>query len=170
MADTTADPADGEAPKKASKLPLIIGIVLALAGGGGGFFAVSSGMLNGLLGIAPAESAQDDQAEANPPPPIGDIAFIELEPLVISLTQPSAAKFLKFRATLEVKAPHQSEVESILPRIQDVMNTYLRALTTSEIEEQGALLRIRGQLLRRIKIVTGEGRVNDLLVMEFVLD
>lgn len=34
-------------PTKKSKLPLIIGLVLALVGGGGGFFAVYSGMLFG---------------------------------------------------------------------------------------------------------------------------
>jgi flagellar FliL protein len=31
-------------------------------------------------------------------------------------------------------------------------------------------MRLRGQMLRRVQAVVGEGRVNDLLVMEFVLD
>ena len=44
MTDTTVDE-EGAAPAKPSKLPLIIGVVLALAGAGGGFFAVSSGLL-----------------------------------------------------------------------------------------------------------------------------
>ena len=35
------------APKKRSKKPLIIGLVLALAGGAGGFYATSSGMVLG---------------------------------------------------------------------------------------------------------------------------
>ena len=35
MADT--DIPQDEAPKKRSKLPLLLGLVLALAGGGGGF-------------------------------------------------------------------------------------------------------------------------------------
>ena len=38
---------ENEEPKKSSKLPMIIGLVLAIAGGGGGFYAVYSGMLLG---------------------------------------------------------------------------------------------------------------------------
>ena len=36
-----------QSAKKALKLPLILGLVLALAGGGGGFYAVYSGMVLG---------------------------------------------------------------------------------------------------------------------------
>ena len=45
IGDAMADEelAEEEAPKKKSKLPLIIGLVLMLALGGGGFFAVYSG-------------------------------------------------------------------------------------------------------------------------------
>jgi len=32
------------------------------------------------------------------------------------------------------------------------------------------LLRLRSQMLRRVQVVTGEGRVRDLLIMEFVLN
>ena len=58
----------------------------------------------------------------------------------------------------------------LLPRILDVLNGYLRAIAVSEIESPAGLVRLRAQLLRRIQIVTGEGRVRDLLVTEFVLN
>ncbi len=48
MTDATVP--DRETVRKPSKLPMITGIVLALAGGGGGFFAVSSGLLFGSDG------------------------------------------------------------------------------------------------------------------------
>jgi flagellar FliL protein len=63
-----------------------------------------------------------------------------------------------------------AEVTLLLPRILDVLNSYLRAIDVAEIEDSAALVRIRAQLLRRIQIVTGEGRVRDLLVTEFVLN
>jgi len=46
---TLSDKIEGEEeqPAKKSKLPLILGLVLALLGGGGGFFAVSQGMILG---------------------------------------------------------------------------------------------------------------------------
>ena len=31
-------------------------------------------------------------------------------------------------------------------------------------------VRLRGQMLRRVQLVVGDGRVNDLLIMEFVLN
>ena len=57
-----------------------------------------------------------------------------------------------------------------MPRILDVMNSYLRAIDTGSLEDPAAMVRLRAQMLRRIQIVTGEGRVRDLLVTEFVLN
>ena len=51
----------------------------------------------------------------------------------------------------------------------DVLNSYLRAVAVSDLEDPSALVSLRAQMLRRIQLVTGEGRVRDLLIMEFVL-
>ena len=58
----------------------------------------------------------------------------------------------------------------LAPRILDVLNSYLRAIETASIEDPQAMARLRAQMLRRIQIVTGEGRVRDLLITEFVLN
>ncbi len=52
----------------------------------------------------------------------------------------------------------------------DILNGYLRAVDVRDLEDPSALIRLRAQMLRRIQIVTGEGRVKDLLIMEFVLN
>ena len=57
-----------------------------------------------------------------------------------------------------------------MPRIVDVLNTYLRAVEVRDLEEPAAMARLRAQMLRRVQVVTGEGRVRDLLVTEFVLN
>lgn len=163
MSDATVDEEEVEA--KPSKLPLIIGIVLALLGGGGGFFVVSSGMLSG--GGDSAESAEaEPEIEAEPLP---DVGFIEVPPLVVSLGPNSQAAHLRFRASLEVPSEYVDEVTNIMPRMQDAMNSYLRALDTSDFEAPGALVKLRSQLLRRVQLVAGKGRIRDLLVLEFVL-
>lgn len=169
MTDQTAD-ADAVA-KKPSKLPLIIGLVLAIAGGGGGFFAVQSGML-GIGGAAEdaKDQATDADADKEKDAPLPDVAFVEVPPLTISLGPGGSSRHLRFRASLEVPSQYATEVTNILPRVQDVLNGYLRALEPSDIEAQGALIRLRGQMLRRVKLVVGDGRVNDLLVLEFVLN
>ena len=57
-----------------------------------------------------------------------------------------------------------------MPRILDVLNTYLRAVEVRDLEQPASLARLRAQMLRRVQVVTGEGRVRDLLITEFVLN
>ena len=160
MADAEG-PQDAE-PKKKSRLPLIIGLVLFLLLGGGGFFAVYSGMILAQKSHAPV--AQDHVSD------IPDIAFVPLEPVTITLGEVSANIHLRFAAQLEVESARQGEVTLLMPRILDVLNGYLRAVDVAELGDPNALVRLRSQMLRRIQIVTGEGRVRDLLVTEFVLN
>lgn len=155
-----------ETPKKKSKMPLILGLVLALAGGGGGFYAVSSGLILGDDSHVSDEMADDGEMITDMP----DVAFIPIEPLVISLGEGSNSRHLRFRAQIEVRSSHQHEVERLMPRVVDVLNNYLRALDSKDFEDRNILVRIRAQMLRRIQIVTGGGRVKDLLIMEFVLN
>ena len=149
------------ATKKKSKLPLIIGVVLALILGGGGFYATVSGMILGPKG----DHATEGEVAALP-----DIGFVPLEALVISLGAAAQSRHLRFTAQLEVAASHTAEVTLLQPRILDVLNGYLRAVDVAELEDPTALVRIRAQMLRRIQIVSGEGRVRDLLITEFVLN
>lgn len=155
-------PPQDAAPKKRSKLPLLIGIALALAGGGGGFFATYSGLLS--LG------GGDSHATEKLPSELPDIAFVPIDPIVISLGPGARNRHLRMTAQVEVGRAYQAEVAMLLPRILDVLNGYLRAVDVAELEDQAALVRIRSHLLRRIQIVTGEGRVRNLLITEFVLN
>lgn len=149
------------APKK-SKKPLLIGLVLALLLGGGGFYATWSGLI-----LAPAVENAVAGEEVGPLP---DIAFVPVDALTISLGAAADNRHLRFASQLEVSGAHVADVTLLLPRITDVLNGYLRALDPAEFDDPAALVRMRAQMLRRIQIVTGEGRVRDLLVTEFVLN
>lgn len=161
-----ADPAVEVPPKKKSKLPLILGFVLAIAGAGGGFLSVQMGMIGGSAHEEAGTESTEDSAVA----PMEQMAFVPLDPLVISLSPGGAARHLKFSAQLEVVPDHVAEVEQVRPRIIDVLNSYLRAVEVADLEDPAALIRLRAQMLRRIQVVVGEGRVRDLLIMEFVLN
>jgi len=152
-----------EEPKKKSKKPLLIGLVLALAGGGGGFYAVQSGMLFGGHEVAETDSHEEEI-------PVLDVGFVPMDPLIVNLGKSSKNQFLRFRAQLEVKGGSEEEVTLLLPRVLDVLNGYLRAVDVRELESPSALIKLRAQMLRRVQLVTGEGQVRDLLIMEFVLN
>ena len=147
--------------KKKSKLPLILGVVLFLVLGGGGFYAVYTGLiLAPVAGHPSAEHVTD----------LPDIAFVPLEAVTITLGEVEDSVHLRFAAQLEVEKIRKDEVTLLMPRILDVLNSYLRAVEVAELGDPHALVRLRSQMLRRIQIVTGEGRVRDLLVTEFVLN
>lgn len=152
-------------PAKKSKLPFLIGLLLAIAGGGGGFYAVYSGLILGEE--APSETISKEDAPQIKSMP--DVRFVPIEPLVINVDE-ATGTHLRFRAQLEVRAPYQAEVENLLPRVVDVLNSYLRAVDVGDLRDNTALVRLRAQMLRRIQIVTGGDRVSDLLIMEFVLN
>lgn len=155
------NPSGGE-PKKGSKKPMIIGLILALLLGGGGFFAVYSGMILAPP-VAQEEIAEDMAA------PLPDVAFVEVDPLIINLGRGATGQHLRFRAQVEVGPDYAAEVATLMPRIVDVLNAYLRAVDMRDLEDPAALIRLRSQMLRRVQVVAGEGRVRDLLIMEFVL-
>ena len=154
-----------EAPIKKSGKPMLIGVILAALLGGGGFFAVFSGMI-----LAPQSDMVSAEKTMKAAEPLPIVAFVPVDPLVINLGKGSTNRHLKFRAQLEVEPASIDEVKTMLPRVTDVLNGYLRAIEISELEEPTALIKLRAQMLRRIQIVTGEGRVRDLLIMEFVLN
>ena len=161
-----ADPTVATLPKKKSKMPLILGLVFAVLGGAGGYFAVKMGLIGGSATV-------EDHAEAMPEDmlaPLAPVAFVALDPLIINMPNQSGRQFLRFTAQLEVDPATQAEVEAIKPRIVDVLNGYLRAVELADLEDPTVLLRLRAQMLRRVQVVTGEGRVRDLLIMEFVLN
>ncbi|MFT5741972.1 MAG: flagellar FliL protein [Paracoccaceae bacterium] len=162
-ATTDGEVAADDVPKKRSKMPIILGLVLALIGGGGGFMAVQMGLVGGSHETADGGHAPD------PLEPLPPVAFVALEPLLISLPSRSGHQYLRFVAQIEVAPEFASDVESIKPRIVDVLNGYLRAVEVSDFDEPAALMRLRAQMLRRVQVIAGEGRVRDLLIMEFVL-
>ena len=172
MTDATADSV--EQPPKSGKKPLIIGVVLALLGAGGGFFAVSSGLLplgsKAAATIKVADSGEEPTMIEQKQGDLSQIAFVPVDPIIVSLDHKFSVRHLRFRAQLEVDAAYASEVEQLLPRVTDVLNSYLRAIDFADFDDSLALTRLRAQMLRRIQIVTAKGRVRDVLIMEFVLN
>ncbi len=190
-------------PAKSSRLPLILGLVLGIAGAAGGFAATRLGLIPGTGGDAPAAedagAATDDHAAADAEhatddshateedhaaPAAEDHAatdeghsaataegnFVALDPLVVNIQDQAGGRFLRFVAQIEAEPGKAAEVEAIRPRFADVLNGYLRAVDITDLQNPQGLDLLRGQMLRRLQTVAGEGVIRDLLITEFVLN
>ena len=142
--------------------PVIIGLSAAFLGAGGGYFAVQNAAFLEYESLNSTATGSDAE-------PLPDVTYVAIEPMVISLRGGELSKHLRFSAQLEVYEPYAKDVAHFLPRIQDVLNTYLRAVRVSDIEDSTALYRIRSHVLHRVHLVVGEGRVRDVLITEFIV-
>jgi flagellar FliL protein len=169
---------DEEVPKKGKK-GLIIGALAAVILGGAAFFVT-------YTGIFPSAGGDSEVATDSHGVPVGNghgapvegehseaevgVTFVALDPLIMSLGKFASSRHLRFQAYLEVPPAAAEEVAHLSPRILDVLNTYLRAISESELEDPASMNRLRAQMLRRVQVVVGEENVRDLLITEFVLN
>lgn len=169
----TATDASGEEDtgRKSSKLPLLLGLLLATVLGAAGFFLAYEGMLPIQGGKPPAE-AEASAADAGGGGGGAEtaVSFVPIDPMVISLGTAGRGRHLKFSAEMDVVPGQEQRVSAMMPRILDVLNGYLRAVPLDQLEKASALVTLRAQMLRRIQLVVGDGLVRDLLVTEFVLN
>lgn len=189
MAENEAEDAvdvEEDAPPKGKSRMLLISLVVALLLGGGGFYAVYSGMIplggaahddtgagDGKNGSDHAAGHGGDDGGGHDKPAARKYdrpAFVALEPFVISLGTGGSARHLRVGLTIEVVPGAEDGVTTAIPRINDVLNTYLRAVDQKDFEVPRAMMRLRAQMLRRVKLVSPPDSVRDLLFQEFVLN
>ncbi len=159
------EPDEAPQPKTRSRMPLILGVLLMVALGGGGFYAVFSGMV-----LAPAHDGEGGAKAGAPLEPLPDVGFVAVDPMIVTVGIGAKSRQLRFSSQIEVARGHEEEVRTLLPRVMDVMNTYLRAVDAREFEQPAALVRLRANLTRRVQLVAGGDRVRDVLVTEFVVN
>lgn len=161
----TADPADAP-PKKGMMIPLVLGAILAVGGGAGGYWAVTQGP----FAPTPEAFSDADAPVSEPTAAPVETSFVPLETVIISLGPDETGRHLIVTAELEVPPQAVEEVARLSPRVLDVMNSYLRVVSLSELSDPASLARLRAQMLRRIQVVTGVDRVKDLLITQFVVN
>ena len=100
----------------------------------------------------------------------GEIVYVPMEPLIVSLGPDARADRLKITLVIEGRSEYEPELQDLMPKFRDVLNTYLRAAETSDFESPAAMARVRAHIARRLKIVAPEDSVVGVLITEFILD
>lgn len=190
MAEETTGEVEAEAkPKSGKKKLLLLGgiglvLVLGLAGGAAWFF--------GLLGGHASADMAADEAGAHGTAPDGHggdghggdghggdghgdgapgVVFVDMPDVLVNLQSGGQRiRFLKLRASLEVASDEvATRVESLMPRIMDSFQLYLRALTVEEVSGSGGLQQLKEELAARVNFAVQPTRVEDVLVKEMLV-
>ncbi|MBN2758999.1 MAG: flagellar basal body-associated FliL family protein [Rhodobacteraceae bacterium] len=143
-------------------MPILVGLIGAIVLGGGGFYAVYSGLI-----LAPGNPKA---AHAKTAPSSILPTYLPIEHLTLSLANPTGAQHLRLSAHIEVADGRLAEAEAYRPRFLAVINTYLRAVEPQDLQDASALIRLRAQILRRLQMVAGEDLIDDFLITEFILN
>lgn len=154
----------GEAKPSGGRKKLIIiaggAVVLLLALGGGAYFF---GLLDRFVGHkAPVVEA------VQPPKPA---VFFDLPDLLVNLNGAGRkASFLKLSVSLELdKQEDVPRLQSVLPRIIDNFQVYLRELRVEDLRGSGGIYRLREELLTRVNAAASPVKVTDVLFKEMLV-
>jgi len=159
--DEEGEPSDGGGKKK---LFIIIGLALLLVIGGAAA-AYFTGLLQPLIEMIAGDGAAEEEVVAQ------DAIFYDLPELLVNLsTTGRKSTFLKIRIALELeKAEDLPAVESVMPRIVDNFQVYLRELRVEDLKGSAGMYRLREELLKRVGAAIAPTKINDVLFKEMLV-
>ncbi len=140
---------------------IVLPIVLLLAGSAGLYF---SGLLDPLLG---GEEGAEQGEEAEKPAAV----FYDLPEMLVNLNSTShAPAFLRLSVSLELKpGANPAVLETVMPRIVDNFQVYLRELRVEDLSGSAGLQRLREELLTRVNAAAQSNIVKDVLFKEMLV-
>lgn len=151
--DGTAAPAG----KSRRKLLLGLGAAVLIGGGAGAYTLLWSGK--------PKANASEPGKKA--------VVMVNVREMTVNLAaEPNAdrPRFLKFSVALEVDdAKVASEIQPLLPRVEDAFQVLVRQLRAADLDGSAGLYRLREELLRRVNVAVHPARVDAVLFKDLVV-
>ena len=163
------DGEDDDKPGSSKKVLIIVGVVLLLAVGG---FAAAyfTGLIDPVIAwITGAE--EKEQEEGQERARSVDAVFFPLEEVIVNLnTGGRKLSFLKIRISLELENSGDiKRVETVMPRIMDNFQAYLRELRIEDLKGAAGMYRLREELLSRVNTAVAPVKVHDVLFKEMLV-
>jgi len=157
-----AVPLPNAGPMSVKKLVLFIVLPLILVGAGGAaaWFLVFNPLIgNGDMAMVSAGFGKMSVDPNHPP------TYYDLDEMTVNLTSTTKRNsYLKLRVALELQAPEDQEVlPSVLPRIVDQFQIFLRGVKVEDLTGAEGLQRLREELLTRAQKSAEPANVTDVL-------
>lgn len=140
---------------------IILPLLLLLGGLAGAYFA---GLLDPLLGKH--EPAAEEQQPAEPV-----TVFYDLPQMLVNLnTGGKKNNYLKIAISLELTSQDDlATIETLLPRVVDNFQVYLRELRVEDLRGSAGVQRLREELLMRVNTAVHPVEVRDVLFKEMLV-
>jgi len=148
------------------KLFIVIGLALLLVIGGAAA-AYFTGLLQPVIDMISGGKPKQEES-------VGiaqDAIFYDLPELLVNLsTAGRKSTFLKIRISLELESPEDvAKIESVMPRIIDNFQVYLRELRVEDLKGSAGMYRLREELLKRVGGAVAPSKINDVLFKEMLV-
>ncbi|MFL2769998.1 MAG: flagellar basal body-associated FliL family protein [Rhodospirillaceae bacterium] len=166
---------EGGSGNKRLVVIVVSSILLVLGGGAGAYFTGLADPLLTAVGLVEVEANQDSiegpSAEARQPAPIGSAVFYDLPDMLANLSTPgNRTSFLQITLSLELQSEEDvAIIESVLPRIIDSLQVYLRELRLEDLEGSQGMFRVRNEMRNRVNEAIQPTEIDDVLFREIVI-
>jgi len=171
--DETADGAENAEPKKGFVKKLLGNKKLLMIGGGGALVLLLGTGAGFYFFVFSGHGAQSKVAAAAAPVPIvpPQVAFYDVPDIVVNIQNADATPaYLKLSLSLELgTADEKAGLQALMPRIVDQFQSYLRELRVDDLHGSAGVLRLKEELLRRVKISAAPYPVRDVLLKEMIV-
>jgi len=156
--DEDGDEDDESSDKPGGKKKLIIIAVVLLLAIGGIAAAYFTGLLQPIIELITGEEAtKEEEKEVDKE----NAVFFPLEELIVNLNAGGRkSTFLKIRISLELADGEDiSRIESVMPRIMDNFQVYLRELRIEDLKGSAGMYRLREELLTRVNAAAAPAKI-----------
>ncbi len=162
MAEKDKKAPEGEEKKGGKKkllLFIIIGVVLLAGVGGGAYFFLF------------AKSPPPEEQEKEAPPPEPEVGpFLQLDPFIVNLADPTGHRYLRAKITLEFRNDEAfQKANERIPQINDAIIMVLSSKTVEEMLSPEGKLELRLELIRKLNNLLGPDSVRNIYFTQFVV-
>lgn len=154
----------------AKKIALFVIVpLLVISGVGLGLYA--SGVLDKFLKGSETEEVAEASDSKNGGPITFDAVFLAIPDIVVNLkTRNNQQRFLRLRVQLELASQAEKDaVETVMPRVVDQFQTYLREMRIQDLEGSAGIYRLQKELIARVNAAAYPIEVQDVLFQEMLI-
>lgn len=110
--------------------------------------------------------AQEKPLSSDP----ANIVFYDMPEIVTNLNSESGPSFLKLSVALELdKSASVEDLETIMPRVVDQFQVYLRELRLEDLSGSAGMILLKEELLHRVNLAADPIEVRDVLFKEMIV-